>query len=295
MWGQDRYETAAAVSKDEFNLGSGTVYIATGTNFPDALAAAPLAVADPGPVLLVRRTSIPSATSAEIARLGPDKIVVLGGTSAISSSVATTLSNYAPVSRIAGADRYSTAADIARASFPGQVDTVFVAVGTSFPDALVAAPAAAAEGAPVVLVTSSTIPEPTRTVLRELKPSKIVVVGGGTTIGQSVLDQLEAFASTDVIPIGGPDRYTTSALVAQYVYDTADAVFIATGGDFPDALTAGAVAGARSAPILLVRSNSIPGAVASELFALDPTSVVILGGTDAVSDGVRHTIIELVG
>jgi putative cell wall-binding protein len=56
------------------------VYVATGENFPDALGAAAAAAVQGGPVLLVRNTSIPAATAAELARLSPNVIYVAGGT-----------------------------------------------------------------------------------------------------------------------------------------------------------------------------------------------------------------------
>jgi micrococcal nuclease len=81
--GLNRYATAAAVSKAHFGPGVGVVYIATGTNFPDALAAGPAAAKGGGPVLLVKGNSLPPETAAELQRLGPARIVITGGTSTI--------------------------------------------------------------------------------------------------------------------------------------------------------------------------------------------------------------------
>ncbi|NOX28636.1 MAG: peptidase S8, partial [Actinobacteria bacterium] len=295
-WGSDRYGTAVAVSQAGFPSGASTVYIATGQNFPDALAAAPLAVNEPGPVLLVRRDSIPSQTIVEIQRLNPDRVVVLGGTAAVSASVADELTTYGQVERIAGADRYATAAEIARVAFGSSAETVFVAVGTSFPDAVAAAPVAAGDSAPILLVQHNSIPAATRAVLRDMRPKKIVVVGGGTSVSSSVVSALGQFASDTVVSIAGSDRYETSALLAAYAHPGgAASVFVATGTAFPDALTAGAVAGAKHAPIVLVRQNSLPGSVSAELLDLDPRYVTVLGGTAAVSNTVSQSLMDLLG
>jgi hypothetical protein len=97
------------------------VYIATGENFPDALGAAATAALGLGPVLLVQQNSIPAPTLAELNRLQPPNIVLVGGTAVISNGVKATLEGLAfspTVTRIAGANRYDTAAKLSQATFP---------------------------------------------------------------------------------------------------------------------------------------------------------------------------------
>lgn len=98
-----------------------TVFIATGANFPDALGAAAVAGASLAPVLLVTRDAIPEETLTELQRLQPDSIVIVGGTSVVSDAVVDELEalGFAPtVTRIAGANRYDTAAELSAANFP---------------------------------------------------------------------------------------------------------------------------------------------------------------------------------
>ncbi|MEO8468791.1 MAG: cell wall-binding repeat-containing protein, partial [Chloroflexota bacterium] len=87
-------ETSAAISLANFNPGVSVVYIATGLSFPDALSGAPVAGIKGGPILLVPGTSIPTAIRTELTRLHSPKIVILGGTGAVSASVATQLAAY---------------------------------------------------------------------------------------------------------------------------------------------------------------------------------------------------------
>jgi hypothetical protein len=95
-------------------------YVSTGLNFPDALGGGPVAALHDGPVLLVKTDSIPAATATELTRLAPEKIVILGGTGVISTGVEAALAAYTAgtVERLAGADRYETAAAISEANFP---------------------------------------------------------------------------------------------------------------------------------------------------------------------------------
>ncbi len=122
--GADRYETAVEISKalnPDPGAGIDTAYIATGANFPDALGGGPLAASKHGPILLVPGTSIPAVVTAELTRLHPTNIVILGGTGVVSSGVETDLGTYGAVTRLAGADRYETAVAISQALNPGQV------------------------------------------------------------------------------------------------------------------------------------------------------------------------------
>ena len=92
--GPDRYATAAAISAGAFSPGVPVAYVALGTNFPDALAAAAAAGHLGGPVLLVTTDTIPAATAAELARLKPGRIVVVGGISVVSDAVLAALAAY---------------------------------------------------------------------------------------------------------------------------------------------------------------------------------------------------------
>jgi hypothetical protein len=95
------------------------VYVATGENFPDALGAASAAAVQGGPVLLVTKNSIPSETKTELSRLSPDVIYVAGGTAVVSDALFNELKAYAgSVVRVAGANRYSTAAEVSKSAFP---------------------------------------------------------------------------------------------------------------------------------------------------------------------------------
>ncbi len=204
--GADRYATAAAVSAATFAPGVPLAYIATGTNFPDALAGAAAAGTTGGPVLLVTPTSLPPVTAAELTRLQPGKIVVLGSTGAVSEAVSQALVPYTagPVERLAGADRYATAAAVSAATFAPGVPVAYIATGTNFPDALAGAAAAGTTGGPVLLVTGTTIPGSTAWALGHLKPGRIVILGGGSVVSEGLRVALGAYAAwpASSVPVG---------------------------------------------------------------------------------------------
>jgi putative cell wall-binding protein len=161
------------------------VYIASGETFPDALSGAAAAAAQGGPVLLVTKSSIPSETDRELRRLLPQRIVVLGGTNAVSSSVEQSLALYTlptRVSRLAGPDRYATSVAVSKAMFTGTAPRVYLATGRSFADALAGGPVAAAGGGPLLLVPGTCLPAVVRAEIDRLKPSQLVLLGGSSAV-----------------------------------------------------------------------------------------------------------------
>ncbi|MGD8201687.1 S8 family serine peptidase [Ornithinimicrobium sp. W1679] len=192
------------------------------------------------------------------------------------------------VTRALGNDRYMVASELAVENFDAGVETVYVANGLSHPDALSGGALAAANDSPVVLVKPGSIPASTRMALQQLKPQRIVVLGGDAAVSEIVATQLRGYAGT-VERLAGPNRYATSAAVSGE-YDAAGTVFIASGENFPDALSASAAAGVQDAPLMLVKSGSVPSVVAAELDRLQPQRVVLVGGPAAVSDDVLTTL-----
>ena len=289
--GADRYGTAAALSAQSFSPGVAVVYVATGADFPDALAAAPVAAKGGGPVLLTQANVIPTATATELGRLKPLKIIVLGGTSSVSQGVMDGLKPYTTgtVTRIQGADRYATAAALSAATYAAGVNTVYVASGQTFPDALSGGPAAATSasgGGPLLLVQSGTIPTSTATELQRLGAQKVIVLGGSSSVSDGVVTALDPYSVDQVTRRFGTDRYLTSVAISSASFTSASKVYLATGSDFPDALAGGPVAGILHGPVLLTPKDCITPEVNAEITRLNPDSVYVLGGTSSVSDAV---------
>ena len=189
--GSDRYATAAAISRATFSAGVPLVYVATGLDFADALAGSAAAAHLGAPILLVG-TTVPSATATELARLKPGRIVVLGGSGAVSEAVRGALVRYATsgrVDRVWGVDRYATAVALSRSVYGG-ASTLYLATGANFPDALAGAPL----GGPLLLVPGNSAPQPVLDEAQRLGPSRVVVLGGSATISDAVVEAVRAAA-----------------------------------------------------------------------------------------------------
>jgi spore germination protein YaaH len=296
--GADRYGTAAAVSRASFGSGVPVAYIATGASYPDALAGGPAAARTGGPMLLTKPNELPSATAAELDRLRPAKIIILGGTSVVGTAVANRLVPYATsgsVIRLAGADRYATAARVSLATFAPGVPVAYVATGTSFPDALAGGVAAGRQKGPILLVSPTAVPGATRTELDRLNPQRIVVLGGPNAVSDAVANALRTYTTGTVTRIAGVDRYATAVEVSKATTATnaPRTVYLAAGLSFPDGLAGTPVAARTGGPLLIVPSGGLTPEVAAELRRLNPPRVVILGGPSVVSSTVAAQVAAL--
>jgi putative cell wall-binding protein len=303
--GPGRVETAVEVARRRTRGGSAeTVVLARADDFADALAGGPLAHGLDAPLLLTGRDGLAPAVRAEIARLGATSAVLLGGEAALSPAVAAALADagVTDVRRIAGPNRFATAAAVA-AEVGG--DAVYVARGagpdgTGWADALAVGAAAAHAGRPILLTPAEALAPETAAALGSLEPAEAVLVGGTAAVSQAVADAVAA-AGPEVTRIGGANRFATSALLADHALGlglTASSVWVATGGNWPDALAAGAAAARDGSVLLLVDGADLDRSPATrDWFAGrdEARFAWILGGRAAIGDGVERQLRTVLG
>lgn len=285
--GDDRFATAVAVSTSAYPKSAPVVYLTSGVNFPDALSAGPVAATQGGPVLLTKWDQVPAVTTAEIKRLAPEKIVLVGGPAALAPSVEKQMMSLAArVVRVAGADRYDTSRQLAEATFTGPVSTMYLATGKDYPDALSAGAAAAATGGPVLLVygEADRLDAATVATVKKLAPGKLLIAGGPAAVSDGILAH-----ATSIVPassrVAGRDRFTTSAAIADTFGNAAHA-YLASGWDFPDALVGAALAGKRGEPLYVTMPRCQPIEITHSARELGVTSMTIIGGTQSLADSV---------
>jgi len=262
--GANRYETAAAIARHWETAG--TVYLATGERYPDAIAIGAVAAQEQAPILLTTRENLPAPTAAEIRRLDPDLVVIVGGPGAISTEVENQIAALVPaVVRIAGADRYETAIAISATRFEPGVDAVHIVTGESFADGLAAGPAAR-EG-PILLVAGAGIPAATAAELRRLDPAEIVIVGGQGAVPAATERALALFTTGEVRRISGSSRFATAAAVAAPA--APGTAYLVRADDYPDGLAVAGLADDR--PVLLTEGTHLPVETAAAIARLTGT------------------------
>ncbi|MBD8022255.1 cell wall-binding repeat-containing protein [Microbacterium gallinarum] len=285
--GSTRYETAVEVSK-RANPGTvGTVYLATGADYADALSAASLAAREKGALLLAPVDSLPDVVAAELKRLKPTRVVLIGGHGVLDagaeSRVAAALGATATVERISGVDRYETSRMLA-ARF-GTAPTVYIATGRAFADALGAAAVAGTRGAPVLLVdgVSASLDTAQTTALKTLATKSAIIVGGEGAVSKGIAAQLATLGIASS-RYAGADRFATNtALNAASFAATTPRAYMATGFDFPDALTGSVLAAGGSAPLVISAPSCASASAADFLRDRAVTAVTLVGGEGALS------------
>jgi putative cell wall-binding protein len=283
--GSTRYDTAAQLVAQAFPGTADMVLVATGDNFPDALAASAAAANADAPLLLVGSRAIPAATRVQLNRLKPRRIVIVGGTSAVSAAVEAELGRLTGVSaveRVAGSNRYETASRLAVRFFDTRTTAAYLVSGDNFPDALAAGAASSYTGRPVLLTQARSLPSSTQQVLRDLGISSVTVVGGETAVTAGVFAQVRSQVA-QVQRISGTDRYDTAARLAESLADPGRHVLLATGSNFPDALGAAAVASRLNVTLILTAPTSASAPATRYLSRRTPSAITVLGGVNAVS------------
>jgi putative cell wall-binding protein len=276
--GPDRIATSVAASRHAFpdNHTADNVILAGARSYADALAGAPLAANKNAPLMLNRDDEVDPRVLGEIQRvMKPGGTVYLvGGKSALGSPVVWALRKAGLlVERIAGTDRYTTAAAIAEHMPDPQA--IFLVTGKSFADALAAAPAAIATHGVVLLTAGSEQHEATAQFLA-LHPDVPRYTIGGPAAG----------AVSDATSFSGVDRYATAALIADTFFPDPARVAAASGRSYADAITAATAS--RGAPMLLVTPDARAWHALDYVTRHNDTveSLEVFGGARAVDDAV---------
>ncbi len=323
-YGQNRWETSVAVSH-LYGLGDGmttgivngvidageqaapVVYVANGMGYADALSAAPAAAFNGGPLLLTPTAAIPDIVLWEIERLHPARIVVVGGTASVSDAAYAQLAAIQPnIRRDAGRDRYETSRVVVQRGFDyagaGRENTgiAYLATGTGYADALAASAAAATVASPVVLVNGSaaTVDAATTSLLRDTLVAEYLYLAGGTaSISSAYEDALWAQPWMSwATRLAGGDRFGTANAINADLFGflhaegvlTPQSVNYTSGLNFPDALSAGAMAGYFLEPLYLSRPSCIPAQAVNDPRSWGVTRFYLVGGPGVLDAAVEN-------
>jgi len=282
--GPERIATAVAASRAAFQDGGApAVVLARADLYPDALAGTPLAADRGAALLLTGPEALDLATEAELQRVLADggRVFLLGGEAALSGAVARRVAalGYDAV-RYGGENRYATAVVIADEGL-ADPDTLLLATGRNFGDALTAGAAAGSVGGAVLLTDGSNMAPETRSYLDTQPQAQRYAIGGPA-----------AAADPSAAPVAGDDRFTTAVAVAEEFYAEPAFVGIASGEAFPDALVGGAYASRLGGPVLLSGRHGLPEPADTYLRgnAASIRTVRLFGGSNALSPGVKGDV-----
>jgi putative cell wall-binding protein len=208
---------------------------------------------------------------------------------------------FTPVS-LAGTNRFETACAISFRSFPnaGDTDTVVVATGTNWPDALGGAALAGTYNAPILLTNPTSLPKVISDDIKRIGATRAFVLGGRGAVSDGVITQLKQAGIKTVTRLDGPNRYETARKIAKASIAGAGAgwdgtAFVSTGVNFPDALAASPLSAARRWPIYLADPKASPSVLASQMKEDGVKRVIVLGGSGVVSSAYETALRSTIG
>ncbi|WP_102264409.1 cell wall-binding repeat-containing protein [Mesobacillus jeotgali] len=188
--------------------------------------------------------------------------------------------------RVAGAGRYETAAEISSTGW-AHADTVLIARGDNFPDALSGTPLAYQLNAPLLLSEKDSLPSATIAEISRLNAEKAVILGGNSAIDKAVQDKLVSLG-LKVERIAGGNRFETAAKISRLIDNPSGKAFVVNGHDFPDALAAGTIAAQKGYPVLLVEKERVPFHTAQVLDK--STGAYVVGGKAVIDERILSGI-----
>jgi putative cell wall-binding protein len=295
--GRDRYETSFFIAS-QVNPGiTNSVILASGKDFPDALAGAPLSKKLNAPILLVDDfiygNSYENLDYIKKHLSKDGTIYLLGGESSISSNVVNELEQqgYTNIKRLGGENRFDTNGNIIDEMNVDEGTPVVIVNGFNFPDALSISSIAASKGYPIFMSQDDIIPDTTINKISSINPSKVYIIGGTGALSNDIQSQLKNNLSNindeNIIRISGINRYNTSLKIADYFKLDSKDVILANGENFPDALSGSALASELNAPIILTDGKNIDNQK-SYIDSLNNSNLIVLGGQGSVSSEVEN-------
>ncbi len=286
--GSDRYATAVAASRKTYAAGPVPVaYLVSGTAWSHGYSAIPAAATAGGPVLYTARDSIPTVVAAELDRLRPARIVVVGTTTAVSATVARAATRWtSDVRRIGSASKASSSQALNRSAFT-RAGSAWVVDQDARADAVVGATAAAAHRGPVIVLdgAASGLHPTNASLLRDLGVTKVTIVGATSSVSAGIEADLRALVgSSGVVRAAGADRFATAARVNALAWpDMAPAAaYLANGLDLTNGFAGAVLAGRTKRPLYLVQPFCVTAAVRPALLGPGVTRVVLLGSESSV-------------
>jgi hypothetical protein len=254
LGGKGREDTAISIAEEGWPHGAGTVILSASEDaaWPDALTSTPLAKKYDAPLLITPSTVLLPQVSAELAKLHPQTIVIVGGW--ISPAIEQTLAKTYTVQRLSGKDRYETSVKVAEALGLGSDKTVFIATGEAAPDALTVAPIAAQLQQPILLTPPTGIPASVNTFLSANQVQTLNVVGGTGVIPTKILPGQFSFKR-----YGGADRFLTMQAILEGFRPSLPNLFFTNGSGnvFADALAGGPLVAKLGGALLLTGNQTL--------------------------------------
>ena len=285
--GLGRYDTMKTIVNEGWSNTGGTVVVATGAGFKDALAAAGLAGLYGAPLVLTDGKVLSTQASSLIKTLKPKRVLIAGGEAAVSKTVFNKIKSISSVTptRYYGKDSVQTSVKLALAGKGKWSSTAIIATNKSFKDALSVAPISYTKKMPIFLVSGGSMTDDALKAMKTLGINKVIIVGGTLAVPKSIENQLKAKKITVTKRLAGANGVETSKLIAAWGIQNgmnANKMGVATSVNFPDALAGAALCGKNKSVLVLADDKNLANASFPKSYAKVISKGYIFGGEAAV-------------
>lgn len=287
--GDTRVETAIAASKEAYKGTADAVVLAGYNGEVDALTGTLLANDKKAPLLLTTKDSLSAATKAEIERLKPTTIYILGGDTVVSAQVEADLKDYT-VKRVKGDNRAETAGAVAKEVKGTSATHVFLTLGwETLADALAIGPVSAMKDMPVLLTETDKLPTATVKAMEDLGVTDVTIVGGTNAVSAAI--QIELDKKYTVNRVSGDTRENTALAIAAEYFTTPGKIVVAFGRGvtYADALVGGYLGALQNAPVLLTTKAGLTAEIKAYITA-NAVNTYVLGGENVITTVVVDQI-----
>nr|WP_241393052.1 cell wall-binding repeat-containing protein [Clostridium tetanomorphum] len=293
----NRVDTALKIAETTFKGKVRNVVLTTGENYPDALAGSVLAYKLEAPILLIGSSNVDTEKVLFYIKEKMESsgnVYILGGKGVVSEEIEQKVKDTGikNVKRLSGATRYETAAQIVANLGVQEGTPVVIACGENFADALSVSITAAVNQYPILLAEKNGISDTVKKELSKIKPKKVFIIGLQGAISEEVENQISkelTINKSNIVRIGGSNRYDTSLEVAKYFNLNGKSVCIASGNNYPDALVGSAYAAKFNAPLILC-GNKLTENMKEYMKNRNFVDITIFGGEGAVNKIVEDEL-----
>ncbi|MCC0651557.1 N-acetylmuramoyl-L-alanine amidase [Clostridioides sp. ES-S-0001-03] len=300
LTGSDRYETAVKISKEGWKNGSDKVVIINGDVSIDGIISTPLATTYNAPILLVEKNNVSDSVKAELKRLNPKDIIIIGDENSISKTTANQIKSTVSASqtRLNGSNRYETSLLIAKEIDKNHdVDKVYITNANGGEvDALTIAAKAGQDKQPIILSDKDSLTNDTYKWLQSEDLQNAYFIGGPQMLSTNVINKINDITKDSVTKnrVYGADRHETNANVIKtfYTEDELEAVLVAKSDVLVDALAAGSLAASLKSPILITPKTYVSAYHKDNLEAKSANKVYKIGGglTSKVMNSIASSL-----
>jgi arabinogalactan endo-1,4-beta-galactosidase/putative cell wall-binding protein len=295
--GDNRIETSIEIAKQQYTTAKpDAVVLATANDFADALAGSGLAYKYNAPMLLVNKTVSDSEKVLDYitTNLSKDKnIYILGEAGVVSKEIEEYLSAQGyKIVRLGGKDRYETNQKIEDYLNAAKGTSLVIATGDGFADALSISSIASIKSFSLLLNGKDSLSASVSDYITNIRPTTVYVVGGEGVLSANIEAQIKKLnGNIQVVRLGGKDRYETSMKILDYFNLSSTTITVATGIDFPDALSGSVLAARKNSGVLLIDNKDVSKQKES-LSKEKITEVIVFGGEGAVRNDIITSLLQ---